>query len=240
MGIRKVGIICILFIVFSLSLFSADQSTISYNIQYLIGNRKSTDLIKYLNTLNISKLSNEEICDVVIAYTELYSWGGMDYNYSEKAYQLAEQMVKNFPEFWKSHYAMAVVLSHRVQKNNLLALSLVGKIDNHLNLAMKYGEGHWEPFFLAGVRYLEVPIFPDLNTAERLLKKAIQFNDKHIYTYLMLGTLYEKKKDYCAALEMYKKGFGLNVRSEWRIVDEEAKTQIGSRIPEVEKLCTKK
>jgi len=214
-------------------MISAAQSEISYNIQYLIGNRKANDLVKYLNTLDFSKLSNEEKCDVVIAYTELYSWGGMGYNYSEKAYQLADQLVKSLPEFWKSHYAMAVVLSHRVQKNNFLALSLVGKIDDQLNLAMKYGEGHWEPFFLAGVRYLEVPIFPDLNTAEKLLKKALQFNDRHIYTYLMLGTLYEKRKDYCTALEVYKKGFELNVRAEWKVVDEDAKAQIEIRIPEV-------
>ena len=240
MGIGKFRLICVLFILFSLSAFSAYQSEVSYNIQYLIGNRKANELVKYLNTLDFSKLSNEEKCDVAIAYTELYSWGGMDYNYSEKAYQLADQMVKSFPEFWKSHYAMAVVLSHRIEKNNLLAFSLVGKIDDQLNLAMKYGDGHWEPFFLAGVRYLEVPIFPDLNTAEKLLKKALQFNDKHIYTYLMLGTLYEKRRDYCTALEIYKKGLGLSVRVEWKVVDEKAKMEIGDRISEVEKLCTKK
>jgi len=33
-------------------MISAAQSEISYNIQYLIGNRKANDLVKYLNTLD--------------------------------------------------------------------------------------------------------------------------------------------------------------------------------------------
>jgi len=41
-------------------------------------------------------------------------------------------------------------------------------------------------------------------------------------------------------LEVYKKGFELNVRAEWKVVDEDAKAQIEIRIPEVGKLCTKK
>ncbi|HCI29918.1 MAG TPA: hypothetical protein DE117_07070 [Fervidobacterium sp.] len=236
---RTVRAVLVFILLFNTFAF-AYQSELSYKIQYLIGNRKSEELVKYLNSLDFSTLSPEEKADVVIGYTELYSWGGMGYSYSEKAYSLAEKMLKELPTFWKSHYAMAVVLSHRVQKNNLLALTLVGKIDDHLNLAMKNGENHWEPYFLAGVRYLEVPIFPNLDKAEMLLKKALELENKHIYTYLMIGKLYEKKKDYCRSLEIYKKGFELSIRPEWKVVDEEAKREISNRIPEVEKLCTKK
>jgi len=231
----------LLFLFVSTVLLSASvMSETSYKIQYMIGNRQSNELTEYLNKLDFQKLSPTEKADCIIALSELYIWGGMDYGYSERAYNLAENSLKQSPEFWKYHYAMAVVLSHRVQKNNLLAISLVGRIDNHLSLAMKYGPDEWEPFFLAGVRNLEVPLFPNLELAEKYLRKSLDNNSFHIYTYLMYGKLLEKKGSYCEALNIYKKAMELRTRPEWKVVDEEAKGEIAKRLPEVEKKCTKK
>ncbi|MFN4267847.1 MAG: tetratricopeptide repeat protein [Fervidobacterium pennivorans] len=239
---RKLLIFFALLIVFSGSLFSNSKqmSEVSYKIQYMIGNRQAKELIQFLGLLDFEKLSLIEKADYIIALSELYSWAGVDYSYSEKAYKLADDMLKKYPEFWKFHYAMAVVLSHRVQKNNLLALTLVNKIDYHLEQAMKFGPNEWEPFFLAGVRNLEVPLFPNLSLAEQYLKKALNNNPEHIFTYLMYGKLLEKKGQFCDALNVYKTALQLSIRPEWKVVDEEAKNEIKTRISEVERKCTKK
>ncbi|MCX7654004.1 MAG: hypothetical protein N2Z58_04950 [Fervidobacterium sp.] len=215
-------------------------SELSYKIQYMIGNRQVKELDGLLRKLEYEKLSPDELGDVVIAYTELYSWGGMGYNYSEKAYQLAEELIKKYPNFWKGYYSMAVVLSHRVQKNNLLALTLTSRIDYNLNMALKYGKDQWLPHFLAAIRYIEVPLFPDLNKGEELLKRAIELEPNHIFAYVVYGRLYEKKKSFCQAAEMYKKALELPIRPEWKIVDEDAKKEAKQRLSEVEKECTKK
>ncbi|WP_139120959.1 tetratricopeptide repeat protein [Fervidobacterium thailandense] len=188
----------------------------------------------------MNKLTLEERADVIIAYSELYSWGGKGFEYSAKAYELAESSIRAYPNFWKFHYAMVVVLSHRIQKNNLLAITLIGKVDHHLTEALKYGPDRWEPHFLAGVRYLEVPLFPDLKKAETLLLRALELEPGHIFTYVVLGKLYEKKGDFCKALEIYNSALKLPIRPEWKIVDEDAKNEILKRIPEVSKRCTKR
>lgn len=223
-----------------LSILVQAQSEVSYKIQYMIGNRQAKELDEFLKSLDLGKLSISEICDVVIGYTELYSWGGKGYEYSEKAYNIADRVIKENPKYWKGYYSLAVVLSHRVQKNNLLALTLVGKIDYNLNKAMEYGPNEWEPFFLAGVRNLEVPLFPNLALAEEYLGRSLKNNPNHLYTYYMYGRLFEKKKDYCKALEYYTKVLELPIRPEWKFVDEGAKDDAKKRISEVEKLCTKK
>lgn len=237
----KTSILFVFFVASSFAFPKTNQmSEISYKIQYMIGNRQAKELIQFLGSLDFEKLTLIEKADYIIALSELYSWAGVDYSYSEKAYKLADEMLKKYPEFWKFHYAMAVVLSHRVQKNNLLAITLVGKIDHHLNQAMKYGPKEWEPFFLAGVRNLEVPLFPNLTLAEQYLKKALDNNPEHIYTYLMYGKLLEKKGQFCDALNIYKTVLQLPIRPEWKVVDEEAKNEIKNRISEVERKCTKK
>jgi len=237
-NLTKAILVFIFFCTIAVSVSLASET--SYKIQYMIGNRQSKELKDYLNSLDFQKLSPTEKADYIIALSELYIWGGVEYSYSEKAYSLAETSLKQQPYFWKYNYAMAVVLSHRVQKNNLLAVSLVGKIDNYLNLAMKYGPDEWEPFFLAGVRNLEVPLFPNLELAQKYLKKALDNNPSHVYTYLMYGKLMEKKGAFCDALSIYKKALELPIRPEWKVVDEEARGEIVNRLPEVEKKCTKK
>lgn len=244
MNITKLFETTILFVLLgalSFAFSSTEQmSEISYKIQYMIGNRQAKELVQFLGSLDFEKLTLIEKADYIIALSELYSWAGVDYSYSEKAYKLADEMLKKYPEFWKFHYALAVVLSHRVQKNNLLAVTLVGKIDYHLNQAMKYGPKEWEPFFLAGVRNLEVPLFPNLTLAEQYLKKALENNPHHIYTYLMYGKLFEKKGQFCDALNIYQTALQLSIRPEWKVVDEGAKNEIKNRISEVERKCTKK
>uniref|UniRef100_A0A7C4GIN4 Uncharacterized protein n=1 Tax=Fervidobacterium thailandense TaxID=1008305 RepID=A0A7C4GIN4_9BACT len=221
-------------------LAQSQRSEFSHKIIFLIGNRKAEELDQFLQNSDFNKLTLEERADVIIAYSELYSWGKKGFEYSAKAYELAENSIKAYPNFWKFHYAIVVVLSHRVQKNNLLAITLIGKIDYHLSEALKYGIDHWEPHFLAGVRYLEVPLFPDLKKAEELLKRALELEPNHIFTYVVLGKLYEKKGDFCKALEIYNTALKLPIRPEWKIVDEDAKNEILKRIPEVSKKCIKR
>lgn len=120
MRITKLFKAAILFIflgAFSFAFLDAKQmSEISYKIQYMIGNRQAKELVQFLGSLDFEKLTLIEKADYIIALSELYSWAGVDYSYSEKAYRLTDEMLKKHPEFWKFHYAMAVVLSHRVQK----------------------------------------------------------------------------------------------------------------------------
>lgn len=239
-NIRVFLVLLIFFILQELLLASSYSSELSYKIQYMIGNRQAKGLDALLKSINYEELSPDEKGDIVIAYTELYSWGGMGYNYSEKAYQLAEKIVKDYPSFWKGYYCMALVLSHRVQKNNLLALTLTSKIDYNLNMAIKYGRDQWLPHFLAAIRYIEVPIFPDLERGEALLKRSIELEPNHVYSYFVYGKLYERKGKYCEAVEMYKKALSLPTRPEWKIVDEDAKKDAKQRLAEVEKKCTKK
>lgn len=216
------------------------QSELVHRITFLIGNRRGSELNQLLASLDFGKLNPDEKGSVVVAYSELFSWGGFGYEYSERAYYLAERALKEHPEHWKSHYAMAVVLAHRVQKNNLLALTLIGRIDHHLSLSLKYGPDRWEPHYLAGVRYAEVPIFPDLRRAEELLLKALELEANHVFTYLVLGKIHEKRGDFCKALELYQRGLSRGVRAEWRVVDEDARSEIEKRIPEVSRKCTKR
>jgi tetratricopeptide (TPR) repeat protein len=206
----------------------------------MIGNRQAKQLDELLKTLKYDELAPEEKGEVAIAYSELYSWGGMGYNYSEIAYQLSEKLVKDYPTFWKGYYSMALVLSHRVQKNNLLAIILLTKIDQNLELAIKYGQDQWLPYLLSAIRYIEVPIFPDLEKAEMLIKKAIELNPDHNYSYLMYGKLLEKKQEYCESAKMYKMVLSMKVRPERKKIDEEAQQIARQRLSEVEKKCTKK
>lgn len=219
---------------------SSYKSELSYKIQYMIGNRQAKELDQFLKSVNYEKLSPMEKGDIIVAYTELYSWGGAGYNYSEKAYKLAEELIKHFPNLWKGYYCMAVVLAHRIQKNNLLAITLTQKLDYNLNMAVKFGKDEWLPHYLAAVRYIEVPILPDLKKGEELLKRAIELEPNHVYAYVIYGKLYEKKGLLCEAARMYRRALEMPVRAEWKIVDEEAKSIAKQRILEVEIECTKR
>ncbi|MFN6991598.1 MAG: tetratricopeptide repeat protein, partial [Fervidobacterium sp.] len=198
------------------------------------------ELIELLKSVNYDELSPEEKGDIVIAYSELYSWGGMGYNYSEKAYELAEELTKNYPNFWKGYYCLALVLAHRIQKNNLLAFTNLSKLDYNLGMAIKLGEKEWLPHYLAAVRYIEVPIFPDLRKGEEFLNKVLELEPTHIYAYVIYGKLYEKKGLFCEAEKMYKIALEMSIRAEWKIIDEEAKSIAKQRLLEVERACTKK
>mgnify|MGYP000100092160 FL=1 len=207
-----------------------------------VGKRNQDAVLNILRTLDYEALTVEDKCDVVLAYSELSVWGSGDKrSWENRALQLSKDLLESYPDNWKVNYTYAIVLAHIVQMNPIVGILYDSSMRYHLEKAMDLAPDEYLPYLVMGVRYLEVPWpFKDLDKAERYLLQALKLNPGHLYTYLELGKLYEQKKEWHRAVEMYRKVLELPVEEEWEYISFEAKDKATKRLEEIECRCAEK
>ncbi|WP_228288202.1 tetratricopeptide repeat protein [Thermosipho ferrireducens] len=210
------------------------------DLKMAVGERDQKKVLEILESLDFKSVSLDFQCEIAFAYTEIYVWGnGNVKKYQKLAHEYAKYLLEKAPSYWKTHYVVAMVLSHYVQRNVFLALVYANKIFYHAEKAVEYGDNQYLTHLLYGVLNLETP-FGDLNKAGYHLKKALSLNPKHVYTYVELGKYYEKLGKYEKALEMYKKALEVEGEKNWKYINIEGREEATKRILEVEKRCTEK
>lgn len=225
---------------FSLILISV--FSFSYDIvdlQIAVGERNQKKVLSILNSLEYEKLPLEFKCEVILAYTDLYFWGENipKNDYQELAKKYVDELLEKEQTYWKVYYAAALVYGHYVQKNYLLALFYSSKVFNYAKKSVELGQDQYLAHLLYGILNLETP-FGKLELAEKHLLKALELNPNHVYTYVELGKLYEKKKECKKAKEMYEKALKIPGMKIWSYVNKEGKIEARQRLSEVEKRCT--
>ena len=207
-----------------------------------VGKRNQDAVLNILKTLDYGALTVEDKCDVVLAYSELSVWGSGDkQGWENRALRLSKDLLESYPDNWKVNYTYAIVLAHIVQRNPVVGILYDSSMRHHLEKAMGLAPDEYLPYLVMGVRYLEVPWpFKDLDKAERYLLQALKLNPAHLYTYLELGKLYEQKKEWHRAVEMYREVLELPVEEEWEYISYEAKDEAAKRLGEIEWRCAER
>lgn len=208
-----------------------------FDLQMAVGERNQEKILEILKTFEYEKLPLDSKCEVILAYSDIYFWGnGNTKKYQEIAKKYLEELLEKDTNYWKVYYAAALVYGHDVQKNYLLAFFYSSKIFNFAKKAVELGQDQYLAHLLYGILNLETP-FGDLKLAEYHLLKALELNKNHVYTYVELGKLYEKKKEYLKAKEMYEKALEIPGEKIWSYINNEGKTIAQERLLEVEKKC---